>query len=88
MFLSVCQYFLFERIFETRNVNEIYLKCCILSNITRARVMRAYCQMQTKYLDIYIYIFARDEFFETYIETNKLVVRLVLVRTVKKSQNI
>ena len=50
--------------------------------------------MQTKYLDIYIYIyiyiyiFARDEFFETYIETNKLVVRLVLVRTVKKSQNI
>lgn len=42
--------------------------------------------MQTKYLDIYIYF--RDEFFETYIETNKLVVRLVLVRTVKKSQNI
>lgn len=45
--------------------------------------------MQTKYFDTYIYIYIclnkrRDEFFESYIETNKLVIRLRLRKKKKK----
>lgn len=47
--------------------------------------------MQTKYFDTYIYIYIclnkrRDEFFESYIETNKLVIRLKLRKEKKKKK--